>query len=135
MGLALAVALSIAAIVLALRSAGGPGDLERIRTELQLQINCARATIQRPSRAPVLRRWTGLVQTADVVCMDAGARIVYARFADGQARDRALIVSPPPARYCLMGSAVLFGRLAGLPSTALGDLCQSLGGRLVTGES
>lgn len=133
LGLALATGamLAIAAVVVAIASVRGPGDVERIKSALRLQTNCAHITIRRPSRAPVVERWAAsTVQTADIRCRETNARVIYAKFIDHDRLDRALAASEPTGRYCLLGNAILIDRLVMAPSTVLSDMCQSLGGQV-----
>jgi hypothetical protein len=135
-GFALVLALSIAAVLVAIASVTGPGDLERVRSALQLQTNCPHIAVQRPSRAPVIRRWAGsTLQTADVVCDVAGPRLIYVEFIDRGRLDTALATTPPAASYCRLGDAILMAQLVGEASTMLSDVCQSVGGTLMNASA
>jgi hypothetical protein len=131
-GLAAVAVLSIAAVVVAIASAPAPSDLDGIKSALRLQTNCAHVTVRRPSRALIVKRWAGLpVQSADVLCAAAGPGVSYAKFLDRGRRDRALATSQPSDGYCLLGDSIVTGQFAGVASTVLSDLCQSLAGTLV----
>jgi hypothetical protein len=131
-GLALVVALSIAAVVVAIAHVTGSSDLARIKSALGLQTNCPHIAVRRPSRALIVKRWAGLtVQSADVACSPAGPRVTYAKFIDRTRLDRAVAASPPSGGYCLLANAIVVAQLAGVASTVLSDVCQSLAGTLV----
>lgn len=131
-GLAIVVALSIAAVVLAISSTPAAGDLERIASALRLQTNCPRVAVRRPSRAAIVKRWTGLtVQSADVACAAGGPRLTYAKFIDTARLESAVVASLPSGGYCLLGSAIVLAERVGVSSTVLSDMCQSLAGTLV----
>ena len=57
--LVLGAVASIVAVVLAISSVTNHGDIERVKTALKLQTNCANITVGRPSRAPIVKRWSG----------------------------------------------------------------------------
>jgi hypothetical protein len=136
LGLTVVAALSIAAVVVAIGSVTGADDLQRIKSALRLQTNCADVAIRRPSRAVTVKRWAGLtVQSADVVCAATGPRLVYAKFADRDTLARAVATTQPSGGYCRLEDAILFGRPVDAASTTLGDMCQSLGGMLVTASA
>lgn len=129
---ALGAAASIGAVVWAIARVTGHGDLQRVKTALQLQTNCAQVAVRLPSRAQIVKRWAGLTaQTADVRCTATGAGLVYARFVDSATMLRALAANPPSASYCRIGNAILIDRLVQVASTVMSDTCQSLGGTLV----
>lgn len=131
-GLAVIAAASIAAVVIALLSATGSHEVERIGSALRLQTNCPHVTVRRPSRAAAVKRWAGLtVQSADVVCGTAGPHVIYAKFMDHDTLDRAVVSSPPSGGYCRLEAAIVLSRLDGVPSTVFSDMCQSLGGTLI----
>ena len=128
---ALVLAVSIAAVVAAIASVTGPGDLERVKSALQLQTNCPHVAVRRPSRAPVTERWAGsTAQTADVACDAAGPRLIYVAFIDHGRLEAALATTPPAGSYCQLGDAILVAQRVGEASTMLSDMCQSLGGTL-----
>jgi hypothetical protein len=130
-GLAVVAALSIAAVIVAIAHVTGGSDVERVKSALRLQTNCARIDVRRPSSAGIVSRWgSAAVQSADVQCA-AGPRVVYAKFSDRDGLDRAVATTEPPGSYCVVGSAVLIARRVGAASTILNDICQSLAGRLV----
>ncbi len=132
---AVAVTASVAAVVWALSRASDRGELTRIESALQLQTNCAHTVVQRPSRDRAASAWAGsTVQTADVRCAATGDAVVYARFGDHAALERALAVNPPAGRYCPLSDAIVLDRLVSAPSTAMSDICQSLGGTLLVGS-
>lgn len=131
-GFAIVMALSIAAVVVAIASVTGPGDLARIKSALGLQTNCPQVTVGRPSRAPIARRWAGsTAQTADVVCAVAGPRLTYVEFVNRERLDSAMAATPPAGSYCQLGDAILIAGRVGGASTVLSDVCQSVGGTLV----
>jgi hypothetical protein len=129
---ALGAAASIGAVVWAIARVTGHGDLQRIKTALALQTNCAQVAITRPSRAQIVTKWAGMTaQTADVRCTSTGAGLVYAKFGDSGSLDRALATDPPSTSYCRLGNAILIDHLVQVASTAMSDTCQSLGGTLI----
>lgn len=136
-GLAIVAAGSIVAVVIAIATVTGPRDLDRIQAALRLQTNCSHITVRRPSRAPIVKQWAGkTVQSADVQCdvptsSQAPPQVIYAKFTNGSTLDSAVAASLPAGGYCRLGDAVMLSRLAGAPSTAFSDICQSLGGQLV----
>jgi hypothetical protein len=122
----------IVAVVLAISSVTNHGDIQRVKTALKLQTNCATIAVGRPSRAPIVKRWTGsTAQSADIRCVETGAALVYAKFADHAALEQAIATNPPSGRYCVLGSAVVLDRLVRVPSTVMSDTCQSVGGTLI----
>jgi hypothetical protein len=132
LGVGVVAAASIALVVVAIASVTGGSELERVKSALRLQTNCARIAVRRPSRAVIVNRWAGAtVQSADVACEAAGPRVVYAKFNDRGGLDRAVATNQPAGSYCVLGNAVLIAGRVGAASTILSDMCQSLGGRLV----
>ena len=130
-GLAVGAAVVIAAIVLSIARVSGTSDVERIKSALRLQTNCAHVAVRRPSRARIVKRWAGAtVQSADVACSAAGPQVVYVKFIDRITLTRAVASAAPDSRYCVIGDAIVIDRLAGAASTVLSDMCQSLGGSL-----
>ena len=130
--LAIVAAASIAAVVVAIASVAGANDVDRIKSALRLQTNCRHIAVQRPSREPIVHRWAGsTVQSADIDCPSAGVKVIYAKFIDSARLDGAVAATLPSGGYCRLGDAVMLRRLAGAGSTVLGDICQSLGGKLV----
>jgi hypothetical protein len=126
------VAACVVAVALALSSVTNHGDIERIKTALQLQTNCASIAVGRPSRVPVVKRWAGsTVQSADIRCAETGAALVYAKFADRASLERMLATDPPSGPYCVLDSGVMIDRLVRVPSTVMSDTCQSVGGTLI----
>jgi len=136
LGLTVVAALSIAAVVVAIGSVTGGNDLQRIKSALQLQTNCVHVAVRRPSRAVAVKRWAGwTVQSADVVCAATAPRLVYAKVVGRDTLTRAVATTEPSGGYCRLDDAILFGRPVGAASTTLGDMCQSLGGMLVTASA
>jgi hypothetical protein len=129
-GLVLVMVVSIAAVVLAIASVGGPNDLERVESALRQQANCADIVVRRVSPATVAKQWAdSATQATDVGCR-AGPRVVYVKFISRTGQARALASDPVAEPYCVIGDAVLVGRRVGAASTVLTDICQSLGGSL-----
>ncbi len=129
---ALGAVASIVAVILAISSVGGHGDVAQIKTALQLQTNCANIAVGRPSRAQVVKRWAGsTVQTADIRCVETGASLVYAKFADHASLERELATEQPSGHYCVLDSGIVLDRLVKVPSTVMSDTCQSIGGTLI----
>jgi hypothetical protein len=130
--LVVGAAASIVAVVLAISSVTNHGDVERVKTALKLQTNCATIAVGRPSHAAILKRWSGkTAQSADIRCVETGAALVYAKFADHAALERAIATNPPTGHYCLLDSAIVIDRLVRVPSTVMSDTCQSVGGTLI----
>jgi hypothetical protein len=106
--------------------------VERLKTALRLQTNCANIAVGRPSRVPLVKRWSGsAVQSADIRCVETGAALVYAKFADHAALERTLATDPPSGPYCVLDRGVVIDRLVRVPSTVMSDTCQSVGGTLI----
>lgn len=131
-GVMIAAVLSIAAVVIAIMSATGPGGAERIKAAIRWPANCAGVRVERPSRAPVMSRWASFtVQTADIVCGAAGPSIAYGRFRDVDSLDRAIADHQPSDRYCVFSESIVIDHLAGVDPTVFTDMCRSLGGTFV----
>jgi hypothetical protein len=129
---AIGAVASILAVIVAISSVRNHDDVERIKTALKLQTNCANIAVEHPSRAPVVKQWAGsATQTADVRCVATNASLVYAKFSDHDSLERSLATHPPSSRYCVLGSAIVIDRLVSVPSTVMSDTCQSIGGTLM----
>jgi hypothetical protein len=129
-GLALVIVVSVAAVVLAIASVGGADDLERVKSALRQQTNCADIVVRGVSRAAVAKQWAGsATRAADVGC-SAGPRVVYVEFISRTGLARAMAADPPAEPYCVVGDAILVDRRVRAASTVLSDMCESLGGSL-----
>jgi hypothetical protein len=134
LGVAVVAAVSIAVVVFAIMSTKGPGGAERIEAAIQWPANCGGVVIARPSRAVIVRRWAPPpVQTADIICPAARARVAYVHFSDNDSANRALVARQPSARYCQIGASVVIDELhASFESTAFADMCRNLNGTFVS---
>jgi hypothetical protein len=128
-GVVIVAALSIVAVVISIGSVSRAGDLERATSAIRLQTNCRHLVVTRPSGARLVRSWPA--HTADIFCPGGGPGLVYAAFADSDRLHAALFEDPPAQRYCTAGNVIVIDRVLG-PSTLVSDVCQSLGGTLVT---
>jgi hypothetical protein len=127
-----AAVLTVAAVVVAINSAKGPQGAARIEAAIRWPTNCGAITISRPSRAPIMSRWSSAtVRTADIVCSSTGSRVTYARFRDAGSMNLALAAHEPTARYCLVGASIVIDQLAALDQTVFTDMCRSLSGTFV----
>lgn len=127
-GLAVVVGATIAAVVIAIMSVGGPGDPARIEAAIHWPAQCPHLAVNQPSRDPILRGVAGTaVQTADIGC-EVGPHVAYARFSDRNSLDRVVVSHAPSARYCLIGSGIAVDRLGADDPTIFIDMCRSLGG-------
>jgi hypothetical protein len=128
-GVGAVAVLSIAAVVVALMSAGGPSGASLVRGAVRWPTTCGRVLIDRPSRAPIASQWGSLAtQTADIVCGSTRSRVVYATFSDSNTLDQALLAHAPADRYCVDGDSVELDELASVDLTVFSDMCRDLGG-------
>ncbi len=134
-GLVVVAVLSLAAAAVAIVSVGGPSGAERIKEAIRWPTTCEGISTERPSTAPIMRRWAAFTtQTADIVCGAAGARVSYASFRDEPMLNRAIAAQSPTRRYCLVGTSVVIDDLAGVDPTVFTDMCLSLQGTFVNSE-
>jgi hypothetical protein len=131
-GFVLAAVLSVAAVVVAIKSAKGPQGADRVKAAIRWPANCGTITVSRPSRARIVNRWAPFTATtADIVCDAVGARVAYVQFKSGDSLDHAVVAGQPSGRYCQTKTSIEIDELAAGDSTVFADMCRSLSGTLI----
>ena len=131
-GVGLLAAVSIAAVVISIMSAHGPGGAGQVKGAIRWPTSCPPVRVQQPSRDAIMGQWAPApVQSADIVCGSSGPQVAYARFRDGDSLNRALAARQPSQRYCELGAAIVLDGLAGVDPTVFTDMCRTLGGAYV----
>jgi hypothetical protein len=99
---------------------------DRVRHLIAWPAGCESVTIESVPPGSLISGWRTDQQRQVIQCQVLGPDVVYARFSNSRARDRALRRSAPRGRYCVAGREVIVDGLDG----GFPRLCRRLHGDL-----